>query len=52
MRSQYDSNTGDVATDETGTRSVNRVDFSMKWGVHISSQDAFVTIQYNTIFVY
>jgi len=26
----YDSNTGDVTTNETGTRSVNEVDFSMK----------------------
>jgi len=38
----YDSNTGDVAKDETGTRLVNRVDFSLKGGVAFSSQDAFV----------
>jgi len=38
----YDSNTGDAATDETGTRLVNSVDFSMKGSVALSSQDVLL----------
>ena len=34
--------TGDVGTGKTGKRLVNRVDFSMKRGVALLSQDAFV----------
>jgi len=38
----HNSNTGDVTTGERKTRLVNRVDFSMKGGVALSNQDAFV----------
>ena len=42
VRKLDDFNAGDVATDEPEIRLVNRIDFSMKGGVAISSQDAFL----------
>jgi len=42
IRALDDSNTDDVKTDEARTRLVNKVDFSMKGGVALSSQDAFL----------
>jgi len=42
VSASHDANTGDVATDETRTRLVNRVDFSMKGGAALLSQYPFV----------
>ena len=42
VRALDNSNAGDVATDKTETRLVNRVNFSIKGGVALSSQDAFL----------
>jgi len=42
VSASHDHNAGHIATDETKTRLVNRIDFSMKGGVAFSSQDAFL----------
>jgi len=42
ISASHDHNAGNIATDEPKIRLVNRIDFSMKGGVAISSQDAFV----------
>jgi len=42
VSASHDHNAGHIATDETKTRLVNKVDFSMKEGMAFSSQDAFL----------